>query len=146
MELTIMNQGRTFELYGYSKIHDPNKSYGQEIIELLDRVWPEVRSKGYSHAGINHVVYDADGALFAGIGLLSPPDAESSLQKREWILQKYASYTHIGPYSLLGAAHSSIQSTLKASGESYMLPTLEIYGHWNEDESKLETEILYTLQ
>jgi predicted transcriptional regulator YdeE len=145
METIIINERKTFTLFGFSKLHDQNKAYSETIFELLDQVWEEVRNKALSHTGINHVVYDIDHIIFAGIELLSPPDGYSSLEKRDVILQKYAYCKHIGPYNDLDKTYRSIKSTIQALGEIHEAPIMEIYGHWNEDESKLETEILYNL-
>ncbi len=131
----------------FSKLHDENKAYSETIFELLDQVWAEVRNKELSHTGINHVVYEADHIIFAGIELISPPNGDTLLENKDIILQKkYAYCKHIGPYSELDKTYRSIQSTIEALGEHHEAPLLEIYGHWNDDESKLETEILYNLR
>jgi predicted transcriptional regulator YdeE len=145
MEAVVIHQRKTFTLFGFSKTHDRNKAYSETIFALLDMVWKEVREKELSHTGINHVVYDTDHIIFAGIELTSPPKGDSLLEKRDVVFQKYAYCKHIGPYSELDKAYKSIQATIEAQGEHHEAPTLEIYGHWNEDESKLETEILYNL-
>ncbi|CAM3273238.1 GyrI-like domain-containing protein [Paenibacillus lupini] len=146
METVIINQSKTFTLFGVSKLHDQKKAYSETIFELLDQVWKEVKNKELSHTGINHVVYDIDHIIFAGIELISPPKGDSLLVMRDVIFQKYAYCKHIGPYSELDKTYRSIQSTVNALGEHHEAPILEIYGHWNEDESKLETEILYNLK
>jgi effector-binding domain-containing protein len=146
MEPVIINQRKMFTLFGFSKTHDQNKVYSETIFELLDKVWKEVRNNGLSHTGINHVVYDNGHNMFAGIELTSPPNEDSLLEKRDVTFQKYAYCKHIGSYSELDKTYKSMKSTVKAVGEHLVLPLIEIYGHWNEDESKLETEILHTLQ
>jgi predicted transcriptional regulator YdeE len=146
MEITIINQRKTFKLYGFSKLHEHNKPYSETIFELLDQVWKEVKNKELSHTGINHVLYDADNIIFAGIELISAQEPDSLLEKRDVNFQIYAYFKHIGPYSELNEINRSIQSTIKALGEHHEAPVLEIYGHWNDDESKLETEILYNLK
>lgn len=146
MEPVIIDQSKSFTLFGFSKTHDQNKAYSETIFELLDKVWKEVRNNGLSHKGINHVVYESGHIMFAGIELVSPPNEDSLLEKKEVILEKYAYYKHIGPYRELDNTYKSIRSTVEALGEHHELPLLEVYGHWNEDESKLETEIFYNLK
>ena len=80
MDFSIMNERKTFTLYGFSTVHDENKSYGEEIIALLNEIWPKVGDM--KHTGINHAVYDADNHLFAGIELISPHGADSILEKK----------------------------------------------------------------
>ncbi|WP_274648862.1 GyrI-like domain-containing protein [Paenibacillus humicola] len=145
METTIRNRETTFTLYGLSKHHDERKPYRETIFELLDQVWLEVRSKGLLHTGINHVVYDDNRVIFAGIALTVPSAEASRLEKKEVVFQKFAYCKHIGPYRNLDRTHKSIRSAVKASGERHGAPVMEIYGHWHEDESRLETEILYHL-
>lgn len=74
MEPVIIHQSKSFTLFGFSKTHDQHKAYSETIFELLDKVWKEVRNKEHSHTGINHVVYDSDHIIFAGIELISPPN------------------------------------------------------------------------
>ncbi|MCQ6557792.1 GyrI-like domain-containing protein [Paenibacillus mendelii] len=145
MNLMIMNETRTFQLYGVTKQVEPSKSYGDAIKKLLDEVWTEVRGKKLSHNGINHVLYDCDNLLFAGVELLSPVESDSVLMKREVSFHHYAYWKHIGPYSQLGATHDSIRQAIQASGRQRTYPSMEIYGHWDEDPYKLQTEILYPL-
>ena len=144
MDFSIMNETKTFTLYGFSTVHDENKSYGEEIIALLNEIWPKVGEM--KHTGISHAVYDADDHLFAGIELISPHGADSILEKREICFQKYAYCKHIGPYSKFSDTYSRFHSSIEALGEQYTFPLMEVYGHWTDDESKLETEIYSTLK
>ena len=81
-----------------------------------------------------------------GIELTSPPEEKSYLEKKIIQLNKYAYYKHIGPYSELDKAYQKIDSVIKDSGEQPQSPQIEIYGHWSEDETKLETEIIKNLK
>lgn len=142
----IVNQSKAFVLFGFSQIHDPNEAYSKTIFGLLDKVWEEVRSHTLEHGGINHVVYEADGRLFAGIELFAAPHQDVALEKKTVMLQKYVYCKHIGPYSRLEDTYRSIRAAVEAAGERHEPPLLEVYGHWNADESKLETEIFYNLE
>ena len=146
MEIEISRKQKDIVLYGVWKVHNEKKSFGEEITELLDQVWPEVKSKGLNHTGINHVVYDCNDIVFAGIELRSPPSMKTSLQARKFSFPQYAYWKHIGPYDLLGDVHKDINETLEALGQQAVCPNMEVYGHWNEDTSKLETEIFYNLK
>jgi effector-binding domain-containing protein len=146
MEAAIINQSKTFTLYGHSKVHDQNKPYSATIFELLDRVWEEVRNKKLSHTGISHVVYEVSHHMFAGIELISPPEGDCSLEVKMISFQKYVYCKHIGPYSKLDATYQKIRSLVETSDDELELPLIEVYGHWTEDESKLETEIFHNLK
>ncbi|MES1199443.1 MAG: GyrI-like domain-containing protein [Pseudomonadota bacterium] len=56
-----------------------------------------------------------------------------------------ASTVHIGPYSGLGPAHSAIHHWAAANKRRIGAASWEIYGDWNDDPTKLETEIVYLL-
>lgn len=53
--------------------------------------------------------------------------------------------THIGSYGKLAAAHEAIHSWRAATGRSFGGRSWEIYGDWNDDETKLETQVVYLL-
>jgi len=53
--------------------------------------------------------------------------------------------THIGSYNRLAAAHNAIHSWSTATGRAFGAYSWEIYGDWTDDESKLETQVVYLL-
>ena len=53
--------------------------------------------------------------------------------------------THIGSYGKLAAAHQAIKSWSAETGRGFGAYSWEIYGDWTEDETKLETQIVYLL-
>jgi len=132
-----------YTIRGHSLRHDPAKRYGQEIIALLNRVWPVIKSNSIPNDGINRVVYDADGTIFAGIML--DPSAEANpaaaaLEHKTIRLTRYAYWKHTGPYHLIPITGAAMTKALEAQGLKTGWPMLEVYGHWTNDESKLETE------
>ncbi|MCC6662074.1 MAG: hypothetical protein IT437_14455 [Phycisphaerales bacterium] len=142
MEPEIRNGPVEWEITGVSCRHDPGRSYGEEIISLLDRVWPRVR--GARHDGINRVVYDNGGMVYAGVvveGAL--PDG---LERRRVRLGRHAYWKHVGPYRLIGATGDAMRAALARRGVQTALPMVEVYGHWTQDESRLETETLVAVR
>jgi effector-binding domain-containing protein len=130
-----------YTLYGRSLRHDRAKRYGEEIISLLNLVWPVIKSKGIANDGLNRVVFDADDTLFAGIvltGELSPDTG--NLERKTVQLTRYAVWKHVGPYQLLPSVGSAMTKAITGMGLRTGWPMVEVYGHWNNDESKLETE------
>lgn len=61
-------------------------------------------------------------------------------------IDKYAYYKHIGSYNLIKQTGQSMTNKLTKQGYEIILPYIEIYGHWNKDESKLETEQIMCLK
>ena len=53
--------------------------------------------------------------------------------------------THIGSYGKLAAAHQAIHSWRAATGRAFGGCSWEIYGDWTDDETKLETQVVYLL-
>lgn len=125
--------------------HDSGASYGNEIRLLLDQVWPKIRQHEAKHMGINHVLYEADGRVFAGVEVESHSAFELALEERSLVISEYVWAKHVGPYSGLAAAHDAARELLRQAGRRHVDPIIEIYGHWNADESNLETEVVYPL-
>ena len=146
MNITIIDTPFKLTLYGKSKTHEPAKSYGNELIALLNVVWATVKSHGIPTTGINHVVYGDQDEVFAGVILAQPSEFTSELSTQEFVLKRYAYYKYIGPYSGLPQANIEIRKEIEQRGLKIKAPMIEIYGHWTDDESKLETELLYAIE
>ena len=71
---------------------------------------------------------------------------DTGLELKSITLLKYAYYRHIGPYSLIKQAGQNMTDELKSKGYETILPYIEIYGHWTNDETKLETELVMSLK
>lgn len=48
---------------------------------------------------------------------------------------------HVGPYFEMRKGYERLDAWLEANGRQAPGPRWEVYGDWNEDEAKLETEI-----
>jgi effector-binding domain-containing protein len=84
--------------------------------------------------------------VFAGVELDSSPMHGIGLEQKSITLTHYAYYKHIGSYNLLKQAGQTMRDELKSKGFETILPYIEIYGHWTNDETKLETELLMCLK
>jgi effector-binding domain-containing protein len=138
-----------YTIFGHSLRHDPAKRFGEEIIALLNRVWPVLKSNSIPNDGINRVIYDSDCTLFAGVMLA--PGAEAmptglGLERKTVRLARYAVWKHVGPYHLLPATGAAMTKSLESAGHRTGWPMVEVYGHWTSDESKLETETFVALR
>src|SRR3954470_16171044 len=88
-----------YTISGHSLRHDPAKRFGEEIIALLNRVWPVIKANAIPHDGINRVVYDEGCTVFAGIILGSGAEAipaAASFERNTVRLTRYAYWKHIG--------------------------------------------------
>jgi len=144
MDVEIVNKEFNLTIYGFSGTA-VGKNYGDTGFKLMNKMWDKIRSNSLKHKGINVWVYEPDERMFTGVELEEAPVNDTGLELKKISMSKYAYYKHIGPYSGLANAYSKMRSYLAANGLKTSFPGLEIYGHWNQDESKLETEILMCL-
>jgi effector-binding domain-containing protein len=110
-------------------------------------VWTFVRSAGLPHPGRNLAIYLDDiihlecgvevTAAFTGTGHVVCSTTPAGM---------VATTTHVGPYNRLGEAHEAIGRFCKENGHALTGLNWEVYGHWNDDPAKLETDVFYLLQ
>jgi hypothetical protein len=143
MDIEILNEPISFRLFGLSSVVE-NHCYGEVGCRLLDEMWRIVHDQDSKTTGINHWVYLTDGSLFVGVELLN--NSPGDLQPLEIELPRYLKHVHVGPYSKLPEKWNVLKEKLAERGESIGFPSLEIYGHHCDDESKLETTILICLK
>jgi len=80
-----------------------------------------------------------------GVQVIRPFEDEGEVVCTETPAGEVAMTTHIGSYAGLAAAHQAINSWRAATGRMFGACSWEIYGDWNSDETKLETQIVYLL-
>jgi len=144
MDIQIKN-GLEFTIYGYGGFA-PDKNWGEIGFGLMNRMWEKVKGNNLKNKGINIWVYEPNWAIFAGVELESTPPEDLGLEMKKVRLPNYAIYKHIGPYSKLGESLTAAKNELANRGLNPVLPYLEIYGHWDPDESKLETDMIWMLK
>lgn len=145
MEITLVETPWTKLLLGQAGRHDRARSYGDEIRELLNPVWESVRRDQLAVTGINHVFYGEQDEIFCGVEFKGEPRPVSGLELRRIVIDRYLYYRHTGPYEQIPDAYARMRAEAGRRGEAPVSRSLEIYGHWNEDPGKLETEILIGL-
>jgi effector-binding domain-containing protein len=145
MNLEIINDPLKLSIYGFSGIAI-NKDYAGTAFTLMDKMWQIVRQNNLKNKGLNIWVYEQDQRVFAGVELNDIPNQDAGLEQKSITLLKYAYYKHIGPYNLIKQAGQNMTDELKSKGYETILPYIEIYGHWTNDETKLETELLMSLK
>src|SRR5882724_5857044 len=141
----IINKNLRLEIYGFSGIA-MHKDYSETAFRLMDKMWRIVKTNGLKNKRLNIWVYEPNENVFAGVELEDVPPPSMGLEQKTINLTKYAYYKHIGPYSLIKKAGQNMGDELKSKGFETSLPYVEIYGHWTNDETKLETELLMSLK
>jgi effector-binding domain-containing protein len=145
MNLEIINKNLSLAIYGFSGIA-VNKDYTGSAFKLSDKMWKTVKSNNLKTKGLNIWVYEPNEKVFAGVELSDNLINDTGLEQKNITLTKYAYYKHVGPYNLIKRAGQNMREELKRKGFEIILPYIEIYGHWTNDETKLETELLMSLK
>jgi hypothetical protein len=123
-----------------------NNSFGEVGMKLMTEMWDVVKVSRTATTGINHWVYLPGNRMFVGVELLPDSQGPQPLEPLAFELQRYLRHVHVGSYQALPAKWASLKSELAGRGEMICSPSLEIYGHHCDDQSKLETTILIGLQ
>lgn len=145
MSMEIVTEPLSLDIYGFGA-SATNKDYAGTAFRLSGKMWDIVKANNLKNKGLNVWVYGEDHNVFAGVELNETPNETLGLEHMKIGLPKYAYYKHIGPYNLIGKAGQNMRDELKSKGYETTLPYIEIYGHWTNDESKLETELLVSLK
>lgn len=145
MDVEIIKEPFMLNIYGFSG-NANHKDYTGTAFSLMNKMWQTVKSNNLKNKGANIWVYEQDHNVFAGVELAEIPDQGVGLELKSITLLNYASYKHIGPYYLIKQAGQNMTDELKHKGYETRLPYIEIYGHWTNDESKLETLLLMSLK
>jgi len=145
MNIEIITIALDLNVYGFSGVA-LNGDYAGTAFKLMDRMGQIVRSNELVNKGKNTWIYEQGDRVFAGVELDQPPGPGITLEHKSCRLLKYARFTHIGPYQLIGQAGQAMREELKQTGCIPVLPYVEIYGHWSNDETKLKTELLQCLK
>jgi len=145
MNIEIITKPLELEIYGFSGIA-LNKDYAGTAFKLMDKMWQVVKLNGLGNKGKNIRVYEQDNGVFAGVELEGIPKPDIILEHKSLCFTKYAYYKHIGAYSLIKQVGQAMNNEIEKKGFEVTMPYVEIYGHWTNDESKLETELLMCLK
>ena len=144
MQIEIIEKPLTLDLHGFSG-NAWNKDYAGMAFKLSGKMWEVVKGGGIKNKGKNIWVYDANESVFAGVELDEPAQDNSLLERKTIVLEKYAYFKHVGPYNLIKHSGLAMIEEIGHQGLKTVLPSIEIYGHWDKDESKLETELIMRL-
>jgi len=120
----------------------------------LDQVWAFLRANDgiLAPGGRNVFLYhhpthrDQDMEIDFGVEAARAFDSDGAVRCVETPAGQVARTTHVGPYSGLPGAHKAVHEWCAQNGKAIGAMSWETYGDWNEDESKLETDIFYLLR
>jgi predicted transcriptional regulator YdeE len=145
MNIQVITKPFQVDIYGFGNIAT-NKDYVGTAFKLSGKMWEVVKANDVKNKGKNIWVYETADRVFAGVEPDNPADNNFGLEKMTIDIEKYAYFKHIGAYSLIKQTGQRMTDELTTQGYEIILPYIEIYGHWNKDESKLETELIMCLK
>lgn len=142
--MEIVNAPIMIQVLGIELQHDPARTYGEEITgeKGLGWVWSKIPRPKPESIGRNVAVYDLHGRLFVGVECSDDTLQVNGLQNRLFTIKDCVRYIQRGSYSKFAESYDQIQALFATHAWEKGYPTIEIYGHWEEDESKLTVEIL----
>ncbi len=123
---------------------------GGNLIPLLDRVYAQVHAGKVIQSGQNVFVYK-DGTK-DGVTVEVGVEVQDRFKDVDEVVYsstpsgEVVSALHVGPYSDLGGAYDAVTRWCKEHHRLQANTWWEVYGDWEEDPSKLETEVFYLLQ
>ena len=145
MNIEIITEALELNCYGFSGIAS-NGDHAGTAFKLMDKMWQIVKSNGLGNKGKNIWIYEQGNTVFAGVELDDIPKPDIILEHKSLSLTRYAYYKHIGPYNLIKQVGQAMNNEIQKKGFEVSPPYVEIYGHWTNDESKLETELIMCLK
>jgi effector-binding domain-containing protein len=112
-------------------------------------VWTYLGAHGIKSGGHNIVVYFDEGRpefrVEIGADVFAPFEGSDGVVCSATPGGRVATTRHIGPYSRLAEAHSALRAWCREARHSFTGVSWEVYGHWNDDPAKLETDVFYQL-
>ncbi len=119
---------------------------GARFGPALDQVWQFVRGAGLG-TGHNVFLYDDahPGLIEFGVQVDTEFADGEVVVCSETPAGTVARTTHVGPYDQLGVAHGAVRAWCRDEGRATAGPFWEVYGDWDDDPAKLETEVCYLL-
>jgi effector-binding domain-containing protein len=126
------------------------RASSEELSEVVPKgcgeVWDFFRANGLPRPGRNLAVYFDDQInLDVGVEVSVPFDGNDRVVCSSTPAGWCATTTHWGPYDLLGEAHEAVLKWCSDHGREIAGPSWEIYGHWDDDPSKLRTDVCWLL-
>jgi effector-binding domain-containing protein len=117
------------------------------IPQACGEVWTFMRSSNLPRPGRHLALYLDDVMnIECGVEVFQPFTGNDRVVCSSTPAGLTASTIHMGPYNLLGQAHTAIRKWCQDHGHTLAGPAWEVYGHWNDDPAQLRTDVYYLLK
>jgi effector-binding domain-containing protein len=128
----------------------PRREIPARIRGLFDIAYSWLRTAEVRQAGHNYALYDqcSDDALRVRVGFPVTarfPDTES-IQCVELPAGRAAHARHVGPYGEMHATYRLLHAWCACEGLALGGESWDVYGDWNDDPTKLVTDIYLRLR
>lgn len=128
----------------------PRGQVPAHIRSMFDIVYSWLRTASVKQTGHNYALYDVGGAgtLLMRVGFpVSAPFADTETVRCFSLVAGEAAHAvHAGPYSELFRTYAALHAWCKRERLQLASQSWELYGDWQQNESKLETGIFLRLQ
>lgn len=128
----------------------PPKDLAKFVPAACGEVWSFIRAAGLPRPGRHTALYFDDGSVEVGAEVSEPFTGNDRVQCSQLPAGRVATTTHFGPYQRLGEAHAAVRQWCGQHGHRSSKVCWEIYGHWdaswNNDPSKIRTEVFHLLE
>jgi len=126
------------------------RDFSKVVPAACGAVWNVMKSQKVANPGRHVSVYlDDQNNLEIGVEVPTPFASFGEVIGSSTPAGRVVTTTHFGPYPGLRDAHAAIHRWCKANGHTPIRPMWEVYGHWkddwNNDPSKIQTDIFYLL-
>jgi effector-binding domain-containing protein len=116
------------------------------VPDACGEVWRVLGASGVAKGGRHVAVYlDCEINLEVGALVDRPFSSDGPVVCSSTPAGSAATVAHFGPYDRLGEAHRALTDWCAAHGYSLAGPSWEVYGHWDDDPSRLRTDIYYLI-
>jgi effector-binding domain-containing protein len=131
--------------------HTTSQNLATKIRELLteNAVYTFLHNAGIQEHSHNVFVYRDDDqgiVLEVGVQVFAPFTGNDRVICSSTPSGQVATMLHRGAYAQLGITHRAILDWCRVNHHPVTGLRWEIYGRWNDDPSKLETQVFYLLQ
>jgi effector-binding domain-containing protein len=117
------------------------------IPQACGEVWTFARSAGLPNPGRHIALYlDSVMNIECGVEVSQPFVGNDRVVCSTTPAGLAATTAHWGPYHLLGDAHNAVGKWCSDNGHVLAGPSWEVYGHWNDDPTKLRTDVFWLLR
>jgi effector-binding domain-containing protein len=117
------------------------------VPEACGAVWNFVRAAEIKPRGRNVALYlDDEIDLEVGVEVAGPFASDGTVVLSMTPAGPVATAIHMGPYNRLHETHMAVRQWCADNHHEIAGPNWEIYGHWNNDPNKLQTDVYYLLR